>query len=116
MAEVNKTEEGFISLNGFKLFENVGDSLEGRYIASSIMIMNNQEVKQHTFLTETGLVKFNSTAQLDVIEHLPKGSYIRITYKGVTKGSPVKMYDIAMREADFRAMSNRLALPEPGIE
>lgn len=96
-----ETEVEYVSLNLFKTFDNVGDAIEGQYLGTTSIDMDGQPLDQHVMLTSEGIVKFNSSAQLSSLTLMPRGSRIKVTFKGVIKGSRVKAFDIQMPKASF---------------
>jgi len=98
--------EGFVSLVHFKGGDaetsdvwKPGDTIEGQYLGYAEREMNEKIVRRYMILTESGIVEFIGTSQLDILKHLPQNLTIRIIYngegpKGGKGGNRVKLFDV----------------------
>lgn len=97
-----------ISLNRFHSFENVGDTLAGRYL--QYVENEEHETGDNTvpgfflIVTDEGVTRVNETHNLEVLKRLPVGMYVEIQFIGQTKtakGRQVNQYDIKIIKDDF---------------
>jgi len=115
--------EEMVSINDFAEFDQPGAMLEGTF-AGVIRSAAGEDVAavipQFVMVTKKGgIVRFNSTMQLSVLDALPIGSALRVTFKGdvpTRSGYRVKRFDIQVSPsavAGFIEGIKRLSIAGP---
>ena len=92
-APLPKGEEGWLEKTAaFFTFEEIGDEVVGRLEKVDSIDLHDHKVNRAHVRTETGLVSFLMTAQLDpLILDIPSGTEVRIRYEGEVKSSKGRM-------------------------
>lgn len=104
--------DGFVSLNAFFKFETPGEVLAGVYLGYETVMMDNgsggkSPVNQYTVYNDaSGVLKFNGSAQLKGLQHLPAGVEIRVVFRGEMKNGTrrVGLYDLQVKKAELATM------------
>lgn len=102
MAFKKKTDIG--QTEGFK-FEKLKQSLEGHYIGTFGIIIDNRDVKKHVFSTSKGLISvLGQTHLTQLLEGIEVGVLTRVTYVGTKKTKPgrqpMKLFELEYDEED----------------
>lgn len=98
--ESNKPTRNFQPVQGdFFKFEKEGQILEGTLTLKETISINNNEIGKFTLTDDVGGMKsFLGGASIDaILENIPEGTYIRLTYKGkerTNSGREVKIFTI----------------------
>ena len=111
---------GFVTLTGFKKFQQAGDEVLGVYVGSTheANIPLPGDIHQYLFHTEDGLFKLNETAQLSVLRSIPKGTEVLIVYNGeaeqpTRQGFKVRKFDVMVKREELSSVAKALLAAAP---
>lgn len=105
--------DDMVSINGFKTFDQIGDTLSGEIVGSSWLEMEDgRRMRQHVLLTDDGLFTINETAQLRVLGGIDPGTRVDIVYQGeinVNGGRRVRKFDIKIPRRALGGLAVRMS-------